>query len=96
MISGTQQSALYYARRRRRVQLILQSLTPWSPGLAIAAGEYVSSENGSSPWLALTTGTTGASTPYGRGEFNDSGVIWTRADIMSLWQFAFTGAPTPA
>jgi hypothetical protein len=91
----TQQGALYFNRRRRKANAILASLTAWSSGLTVTAGQYVSSESGTSPWLATSSGTTGATAPSGQGSFNDGGVLWVRADILALLQFLFTGAPTP-
>lgn len=96
VISTQTQGALYRSRRRRLSRLILQSLTPWSSGLSVSAGQYVSSENATSAWVAQSSGTTGASEPTGQGSFNDGGVTWTLADIPSLLAFLYAGAPTPA
>jgi hypothetical protein len=95
-LSAQTQGALLRMRNRRVARQILQSLTAWSTGLTVTEGEYVSSENGTSPWLATSSGTTGATAPTGQGAFNDGGVQWVRADIQSLLTFKFTGAPTPA
>jgi hypothetical protein len=95
-LSATMQGALLRNRNRRIERQILQSLTPWSSGLVVTAGQYVSSENTTSVWLATSSGTTGATAPTGQGAFNDGGVQWVRADIQSLLTFKFTGAPTPA
>jgi hypothetical protein len=95
-LSTQVQGALLRMRNRRITRVILQSLTPWSPGLVVTAGEYVSSENGTSPWLATSSGTTGALAPTGQGAFNDGGVEWIRVDIQSLLTFKYSGAPTPA
>lgn len=91
------QGALLRARKRRIARQILQSLTPWSSGLVVSAGQYVSAENQTSAWLAVTSGTTGASSPTGQAVlFDDGGVSWTRADVQSLLQYQYSGAPTPA
>lgn len=87
---------MYYARRRRKANLILQSLTPWDSGLTVSVGDYVSSENGTSPWIATTAGTSGSSPPTGQGAFNDGGVSWLRVDIPSLLQFLYSAAPAPS
>ena len=94
-ISSAQQAALYYARRRRLAVTVMQTLTPWSHGLVVTAGQYVTSENGNAPFLATSSGTTGATAPAGAGAINDGGVNWVRADIQSLLQFLYSGAPTP-
>jgi hypothetical protein len=95
-ISAQMQGALLRARKRRIARQILQSLTPWSHGLIVTAGQYVSSENGTSAWLAVTSGTTGTQSPTGQNVlFNDGGVDWTRADVQSLLQYQYSGAPTP-
>jgi hypothetical protein len=97
-MDATMQGALLRARKRRIARQILQSLTPWSgPGLSVTAGQYVSSENGTSAWLAATTGTTGSQAPTGQAVlFDDGGVSWTRADVQSLLKYQYSGAPTPA
>ena len=95
-ITAQTQGALLRMRNRRITRQILQSLTAWSSGLPVMEGEYVSSENGTSPWLAMSSGTTGASAPTGSGSFNDGGVTWVRADIQSLLTYRYSGAPTPA
>jgi len=75
---------------------VLSKLTPWSEGLTISAGQYVSAENGNAAFLATDGGTTGPNPPVGQ-TFKDgnSGVTWRRADIMSLLTYLYTGAPTP-
>lgn len=91
------QSALYYARRRRIARQVLQSLTAWTSGLSVVTGQYVSSENQTSAWLAVTSGITGASAPTGQAVlFDDGGVSWTKTDVSLLSRFQFSGAPTPA
>jgi hypothetical protein len=90
------QAGMYYARQRRRAAVLLNSLTPWSSGLAVTAGQYVSSEGGNTPWKATSSGTTGATAPNGQGVVNDGGVTWQRVDIQSLLTFLYTGIPTPA
>lgn len=89
------QGALYRNRRRRLSRVILQSLTPWSSGLNVTAGQYVSSENGTTPWLAQNSGVSGATVPTGTGLQSDGAVTWLRVDIQSLLQFLNTEVPTP-
>lgn len=91
----TMQGALYRNRRRRQSRQILQSLTPWRSGLACTAGQYVSSENATSPWLAQNSGVTGATAPTGTGRQSDGVVTWLRVDIQSLLQFLNSSPPTP-
>lgn len=95
-LSATTQGALLRMRNRRMTRVILQSLTRWSPGLVVTEGQYVSSENGTSPWLAQNSGTTGATAPTGAGLQSDGVVTWLRVDVQSLLTFKYTGAPTPA
>lgn len=92
--SATQQGALYRARRRRLARLLLQRLTPWTPGLNCSAGDYVSSEAGTAAFVAGNSGVTGSIAPTGQ-QANDGAITWTRADIQSLLRFGFTGLPTP-
>ncbi len=94
-LSRGMQGALYYARRRRLALTVMQKLTPWANGLTVTAGDYVTSENGNAPFLATTSGTTGTTAPAGTGAIYDGGVHWVRADIQSLLQYLYTGAPTP-
>jgi hypothetical protein len=94
--SAQMQGALLRARKRRIARQILQALTPWSASLPVTAGQYVSSENGTSAWLAVTSGTTGASAPTGQAVlFDDGGVSWTRSDVQSLARYQYSGPPTP-
>lgn len=86
---------MYYARRRRLANQVLQSLTPWSENLDVSEGQYVSS--GGAAYIASHSGTTGPNAPYGQS-FTDAesgGVTWVRADNQSLLQFLYMGAPTP-
>ena len=96
-ISRAQQAALYYARRRRLALSILPKLTPWSEGLDVTEGQYVSS--GGAPFIAAHDGTTGPNAPFGQtftdGHDGSGGVAWVRADMQSLLQFLYKGAPTP-
>lgn len=95
-MDATTQGALLRNRNRRITRQILQSLTPWTTGLTVTAGQYVSSENGTSPWVARNSGVTGATAPTGQGAVSDGVVTWVRADIQSLLQFNYSGAPSPA
>jgi len=94
-MTRARQAALYYARRRRLALTVMQTLTPWSVGLSVTEGQYVTSENGNAPFQATSTGVTGSTAPVGTGAINDGGVNWVRADIQSLLQFLYSGAPTP-
>lgn len=94
-VSRAQQAGLYYARRRRLALSVMQKLTPWAHGLTVTEGQYVTSENGVAPFLATSSGTTGTTAPAGTGAISDGGVNWVRADIQSLLQFLYSGAPTP-
>lgn len=93
--SAQMQGALLRARNRRITRVILQGLTAWRSGLVVAAGDYVSSENGTSPWIAATSGTTGATAPTGEGVHSDGAVSWLRVDIQSLLRFKYSPPPTP-
>ena len=94
--SPQMQGSLLRARKRRIARQILQSLTAWTSGLSVQAGQYVSSENGTSAWLAATTGTTGSQAPTGQAVlFDDGGVSWTRADLPSLLKYQYVSPPTP-
>jgi hypothetical protein len=95
-LSAQVQGALLRMRNRRLTRLILQGLTPWSSGLTVTTGDYVSSENGTSAWRATSSGTSGTNAPTGQGAFNDGAVSWVRVDVQSLLTYRYTGAPTPA
>jgi hypothetical protein len=94
-LTAQTQGALLRMRNRRITRQLLESLTPWSHGLSVVDGQLVSSENGNSPWLATSTGTTGTNAPTGQGAFNDGAVSWVRVDVQSLLTYRYTGAPTP-
>ena len=96
-ITRAQQAALYYARRRRLALSVLRTLTPWAEGLNVTEGQYVA--HGDVPFIAAHSGTTGPNAPFGQtfadGPDGSGGVTWVRADIQSLLQFLYKGAPTP-
>jgi hypothetical protein len=92
-LSSAFQASAYLARRRRRAQLLLGQLVPWSAGLTVSSvGLYVSSEGGTSCWVSTSTGVTGASAPVSTSSpsglsinsHNDGGVSWTRVDVKLL------------
>lgn len=90
------QGALLRARNRRRSRVILQGLTEWESGLAVTQDDYVSSENGTTPWQAQNSGTSGAGpAPTGTGLQSDGAVTWLRVDIPSLLRFLNSPPPTP-
>jgi hypothetical protein len=97
MITPQQQAALYYARRRRLANSVLQGLAPWSENLEVTAGQYVSAENGTAAYLSLNSGTTGSISPTGllASDAESGGVKWQKVNAMSLLQFLYTGVPTP-
>jgi hypothetical protein len=95
-LTAQQQAGMLRNRNRRITRQILQSLTRWTTGLSVEAGDYVSSESDTTPWIAQNSGVTGPTAPTGQGSVNDGVVTWVRADIPSLLQFKFSGAPTPA
>jgi len=75
---------------------VLKKLTPWSEGLTVSQGQYVSAENGNAAFLATDGGTTGNTSPTGQSaKDGSSGVTWQRVDIQSLLTYLYTGAPTP-
>ncbi len=88
------QGAMYRARKRRIARQLLQSCTPWSAGLNVLLGEFVTTANGTILYRAQNSGTTGPTSPTGFTAF-DGGVHWTLADNQSLLPFAYVGVPTP-
>ncbi len=89
-----QQAGMYYARKRRRARRIIQSLTPWSAGLSVTQGHYVSYLDNA--YQALSSGTTGSTPPTNySGRQSDGTITWQYVDPASLSKYLFTGAPTP-
>jgi hypothetical protein len=92
--SPQSQGARFRNTKMRKARQILQGLTPWSAGLSVTECDYVSAESGNAAFIAGSTGVTGATSPTGQVT-SDGVIVWTRADIASLLQFLYTGAPTP-
>jgi hypothetical protein len=77
------QAALYYLRRNRRGRVAVQALTPLESGVSKSSGAYVQSFG--SAFVAITSGTTGATAPRGTGStVNDGGVMWQYVFPASL------------
>ena len=89
------QGSLLRARKRRIARQILQSLTPFSAGLSVSQGDYVSSENVTSAWQAQNSGTSGATAPTGTGLQSDGTIQWLRVDMQSLLAYQYQQPPTP-
>jgi hypothetical protein len=87
-------AALYAMRRRRALNLLFLTVTPWSAGLTVTTGQYVSI--GQTLWQATSTGTSGATKPINSGD-SDGGVTWVKQAIMSIWQYRYatSAVPTP-
>lgn len=96
-MDSTMQGALLRNRNRRRTRQILQSLVLWSEGLAVSAGDYVSSDNATTAWIAQNSGVTGATAPsIANGlRVSDGSITWVNAPVQSLLKFLYSGAPTP-
>ena len=82
--SAATQSAAYNMRLRRRGRQFASALTVWTPGLTVVGADafggmvqsgamYVQDSVGQ-PWVALTSGTTGAIPLAGRATMSDGGV----------------------
>lgn len=80
------QAASYFTRQRQRGRQFANALTLHTAGLVVkGAADYggyygtgamfVKDANGL-PWVALTSGTTGAGVLAGNGVVNDGGVTW--------------------
>jgi hypothetical protein len=88
-------AALYYARRNRRARVVIQGLTPWTPGLVVAAGEFV--QNIGNGYLAITPGVTGAVPPIVDGGSQSDGVVdWEFQNPQVFINYIITPPPTPA
>jgi hypothetical protein len=95
------QAASYFIRQRQRSRQFALALTKHSAGLAVTGADafdgkltsgamFVQDANGS-PWVALTSGTTGSTPLTGNGVVNDGGVTW------QFWAGKILSAPpTPA
>jgi hypothetical protein len=92
---GTMQAALYRNRRRRLARVLMQGITPWSSGLVVEAGQFVTVGNGNVLLLAQSSATTGAVEPAAP-TYPDN-VAWSVASAQQLltFQFAPDGVPSP-
>lgn len=81
-ITGAMQAGMYYARRKNRARAAVQALTPWAEGQSITAGDQRQSLG--SAFIALTSGTTGATPPSGNGNISDGAVTWQFVFAQSL------------
>ncbi|HUZ34020.1 MAG TPA: hypothetical protein VMV19_18215 [Xanthobacteraceae bacterium] len=89
--SAARAAGLKYARLNRMARVTVQNLTPWSAGLVVSAGEYIT--NVSLAYQALNSGTTaGTQGPTQYGQFTDAGgVTWLFVPTQ-----AFVRIPNPA
>lgn len=93
-------AALWRLRRRNRTKQFAAGLTVHGAGLTVtgmdqvataAAADFVQSEVDGLPWVALTSGTSGATPLAGNGTMSDGGVTWQQ------WTGYISAAPnTPA
>ncbi len=90
------QSAAFFQRKRSKARRVIQALTPWSQGLVVSAGQYVSNANNG--YQALNSGTTGSSAPTQiQGQHSDGAVTWQFVDPTFFGTLLFdTSLPTPA
>jgi hypothetical protein len=97
------QSAAWRIRKRNRSARFAQALTVHAPGLVVIGADQfngnlqtgamfcVSEVDGVTPFVALTSGTTGPTALTGNGVVNDGGVTW------QMWSGAILSPPaTPA
>ena len=89
--SPVMQGALYRQRRNHRANSVVATLTAWSHSLVVSAGQYV--QNDGNAYVALTSGTTGATAPTGvtTGVLNDGAVHWQFVNNKT-----FLTNPTPS
>jgi hypothetical protein len=88
-------AALYYARRNRRARVVIGNLTPWVPGLVVAAGEYV--QHIGNGCLALTPGVAGAVPPTAtEGAVSDGVIDWEFQNPQVFISYLNSPPPTPA
>lgn len=96
MISAANQAASWRIRRRNRTKQFAAQLTVHRAGLTVtgmdqvataAAADFVQSEVDGLPWIALSSGTTGATPLAGNGTMSDGGVTWQQ------WAGAIPSAP---
>lgn len=87
------QGGLYYARKNRRGRATLDSLTAWSAGLPVTAGQYV--RNAGNGYQAVNSGTTGSTPPtVGGGNQSDGTVTWTYVAPEIFNNLNAPGTPT--
>lgn len=86
MSNAAVQSAAYNMRLRRRGRQFASALTIWATGLSVIGADqfngmvqsgamFVQDSTGQ-PWVALTSGTTGATPLAGNTTMSDGGVTW--------------------
>ena len=83
MSIGTQgQAAAWRIRRYNRSRIFTQNLTPWSHPLAVSEGDYVQSFG--LAWIALNSGTTGATAPSNESgnTVSDGAVTWSHVPLL--------------
>jgi hypothetical protein len=87
----------FFSRKKRRMaQIVLQSLVPFSVGLTVATGDYISSENRISAWVAMNPGTSADPAPTGTGiQVDGGGISWGKVDTALLARFVNNAPPQP-
>ncbi len=88
ILKAANQAAMRTIRKNHRATAILQSLPVWASGKTATAGQYCQSLG--SAYIAVTSGTTGATAPTGTsGTVSDGGVDWQYVFPKSLLQFLY-------
>ncbi len=82
MLSAQNQASAWRIRRMNRSRRYISNLTPWSSSLAVTEGDFVQSFN--LAWVALNSGTTGATAPSNESgnTVSDGAVTWTHAPLL--------------
>jgi hypothetical protein len=93
---SSRQTVAFFQRKRSKARRVIQELTPWSSGLVVTGGQFVT--NAGSAYKALNSGTTGASAPtQTQGQHSDGAVTWQFVDPAFFSTLLFdTSLPTPA
>lgn len=86
MLNRATQAAAFILRKKSRSRRFIATLTAWSPGLTVAAGDMVQSFN--LAWRALNGGITGAVPPNNDGgnAASDRVVTWTHVPVLTTQQ----------
>ena len=94
-LAAANQAAMWRNRWMNRARIVVQNLTAWRSGLAVTEGQFV--QNINNAYLALNSGTTGATAPVQQqGQSSDGAITWQFVPVTFFKTYINAAPSTPA